>query len=69
MLEKTQFDWHDDVKHLIKDTKIELLDKNTFKITAVYEQQADWDEFNKICWKSSVDTCRKATVVDGSHLK
>ena len=63
VLEKTQFDWHDDVKHLIKDTKIELLDKNTFKITAVYEQQADWTNLIKFVGLIQLK------VMVGQHLK
>ena len=54
ILNKTGFAWHESVSSLIKDTTIELIDENTFKITAVYDNEENWEEFNNICKRDDI---------------
>ncbi len=54
VLNKTEFAWHESVSSLIKDTTIELIDENTFKITAVYDNEESWEEFNNICKRDDI---------------
>ena len=53
---KTGFKWHQAVQDLILDTDVELIDKHTFKITAHYESEQQYNKFNKICSENN-DIC------------
>lgn len=48
-LDKTAFRWHDRVKALVETTDISLIDPHTIKICSHFRNDADFDEFNRLC--------------------